>query len=443
MSHTRRVLFGVLSSALLFSLVAIAQVTAIKAGKLVDAETGDTLSNQVILVEGTKITAVGPNLKIPSDAKVIDLSHETVLPGMVDAHTHMCLGFRLYGSMPIPHGGSTSPTSIVDASRSLLEAVFLASVSDTTGYRAIQGVANARSMLENGFTSIRDVGNNGNYADTDLRRAIEEGIVPGPTMVNAGRIIAPLGGQFPQLLSPEKPRIGIPEYFYADTQDEMKKAIRENILYGATVIKIVVDDQPYIYSVDDIKFIVGEAHSAGRKVAAHCWTDKGALVAAEGGVDSIEHGPYMSNETLQVAKRNKVVLVGTEYTQFVADAMRAPQWHQMYIERLKRANQVGITMAFGSDLDVEIPGHSRGELAVSDVENYIEAGVPAKAVLRIMTLNGSRLLGLDKERGEIKPGLAADIVATPLNPLDDLRTLEHVDFVMKDGKVFKSEQPVQ
>jgi imidazolonepropionase-like amidohydrolase len=434
--------------ALLFTLVcgltaaSVAQSTAVKAGKLVDPDTGTTLQNQVILIEGRKITAVGADLPIPRQAKVVDLSHDTVLPGMVDAHTHMCLGFRLYGKSEATGSPSAyqSQTSIVDASRSMLEAVFLSTITNTTGYRALQGAANARSVLNAGFTSIRDVGNNGNYADTDLRRAIEDGLVPGPTMINAGRIIAPFGGQFPEILSPERPNIGHPEYFYADTQDELKKAIRENILYGAKVIKIVVDDQPYIYSVEDIRFIVQQAHAAGKKVAAHCWTDKGAHNAALGGVDSIEHGPFMTDDTLRLAKQNNVVLVGTEYTQFVANEMRQPPLHGTYIDRLKRAYRVGIPMAFGSDLDLDIPGHDRGLLAASDVENYIEAGVPARTALQIMTLNGVRLLGIDKERGAIKPGLAADLIATPANPLDDLRTLEHVVFVMKDGTVIKHEQ---
>jgi imidazolonepropionase-like amidohydrolase len=422
-----------------FAAVSFAQTIAIKAGKLVDPDTGNTVQNQTILVEGQKITAVGANLSIPAGAAVIDLSRDTVLPGMVDAHTHMCLGFRLYGTVEKPSqpGSYQVPTSIVDQSRSMLDAVFLATITNTSGYRALQGAANARSVLNAGFTSIRDVGNAGNYADTDLRRAIEDGLVPGPTMINAGRIIAPYGGQFPEILSPERPEIGHPEYFYADSHDELKKAIRENILYGAKVIKIVVDDQPYIYSVDDIKFIVNEAHLAGRKVAAHCWTDKGARNAALGGVDSIEHGPFMTDDTLELAKKSNVVLVGTEYTQFVADAMRQPPLHGTYIDRLKRAYRIGMPMAYGSDLDIDIPGHDRGLLAASDVQNYIEAGVPAKTALQIMTLNGVRLLGIDKDRGAIKPGLAADLIATPTNPLDDLHALEHVVFVMKNGTTIK------
>lgn len=423
-----------------WALAAAAQVIAIKAGRIIDPETGNSVPNQVILVQGSKITAVGSDIRIPRGSQVIDLSRATVLPGMVDAHTHMCLGFRLYGDVGKPQnvGKYNTEMSIVDQSRSMLEAVFLSTITNTAGYRAIQGVANARSMLNAGFTAIRDVGNAGNYADTDLRRGIEDGLVPGPTMVNAGRIIAPSGGQFPTLISPEKPNIGNPEYFYADTKDEMMKAVRANILYGAKVIKIVVDDQPYIYSADDIRFIVDEAHRAGLKVAAHCWTDRGALNAAEAKVDSIEHGPFMTNATLEVAKRNNVVLVGTEYTQFVADAMRQSPLHATYIDRLKRAYQVGLPMAFGSDLDLDIPGHDRGVLAASDVENYIEAGVPAKTALQIMTVNGTRLLGIDKERGEIKAGLAADIIATQEDPLKDLRALEHVVFVMKNGSVFKN-----
>ena len=129
-------------------------------------------------------------------------------------------------------------------------------------------------MLESGFTSVRDVGNEGNYACTSLRRAVEAQLVPGPTIINAGRIIAPYGGQFQ--MQPDKPRLGEPEYFYADTRDEMVKGIRENIHFGARVIKIVVDDQKYIYSVDDIRFMIDEAGRAGMKLAAHCWTHPGS-----------------------------------------------------------------------------------------------------------------------------------------------------------------------
>ena len=402
---------------LLCAGVGRAQVTAIKAGKLVDPDSGTTTINQIIIVEGTKIKAVGAGLPIPTGATVIDLSRSTVLPGLFDAHTHMCQ--------------TTSPDN---------RDLFTTDIREPGTYRAILGVVNARAMLESGFTTIRDVGNNGNYADTSLRKAIEEGLVPGPTIVNAGRIIAPFGGQYH--LQPERRELGQPEYLFADTRDEMRKAIRENIHFGAKVIKIVVDDQQYIYSVDDIKYIVAEAASAGLKVAAHCLTEQGARNAAEGGVASFEHGFRMSDEALQIAKRNNVVLVGTEFTEQAAEYLGLPppiakQFHDVFIDRLKRAYKIGVTMAYGTDTFFAVEGQTRGTLAISYIDSFIEAGVPAKDTLRIMTTNAARLLGVDKQRGAIKAGQAADIIATPENPLDNLLTLKQVSFVMKDGKVFK------
>ena len=388
---------------------------AIKAGKVVDPETGKTSTNQIILVEGKRIKEIGANIPIPSGAKVIDLSRSTVFPGMYDAHTHLCLTVKARR----------------DAGH-----YFFTTLLDTTAYRAIEGVANAKAMLESGFTGVRDVGNAGNYADTDLRRAIERGVVPGPTIVNAGIIIAPYGGQFH--LQPEKKDLATPEYLFADTRDEMRKAIRQNIHFGATLIKIVVDDQDYIYSVDDIRFMISEAHASGLKLAAHCWTHPGAHNAAEAGVDSIEHGFRMTNEDLELAKKNNVTLVGTDFTEQIIKATGgAPGEHQIWVDRLKRAYKIGVNMAFGTDVDVELPGETRGTLAINYIDTWAEAGVPAADTLRALTINAARLLGVDKERGALKSGLAADIVATPENPLDNLQTLKKVSFVMKDGVVIK------
>jgi imidazolonepropionase-like amidohydrolase len=392
------------------------RVYAIKAGKLVDPEKGTTETNQIILVRGKKIEAVGANLTIPADAKVIDLSKSTVLPGLFDAHTHLCMTLKK------ERDGQN---------------YYITTLLDPTPYRAIEGVANARDMLAAGFTTVRDVGNNGNYADTALREAIERGLVPGPTMINAGRIIAPYGGQFQ--LQPEKRDLATPEYWFADTHDEMIKAIRENIHYGAMMIKIVVDDQKYIYSADDIRFMVQEAHRDGLKLAAHCWTEAGAHNAAEAGVDSIEHGERMTNEDLQLAKKNHVVLVGTDFTESATRNNGLTGMHPVFVDRLKRAYQIGVTMAYGTDTYVYVPGETRGTLAVELVNTWVEAGVPAKDTLRAMTINAARLLGVDGERGAIRPGLAADIIATPENPLDDIQTVRKVFFVMKDGNVFKNE----
>ena len=392
------------------------RVFAIKAGKLADPEKGTTEPNQIILVRGGRIEAVGPHLQIPSNAKVIDLSKSTVLPGLFDAHTHLCMTVKRER----------------DANN-----YFITTLLDPTPYRAIEGVANARDMLSSGFTSIRDVGNSGNYADTALRQAIERGLVPGPTMINAGRIIAPYGGQFH--LQPEKRDLATPEYAFADTHDEMIKAIRENIHYGATVIKIVVDDQQYIYSADDIRFMVEETHRDGLKLAAHCWTHAGAHNAAEAGVDSIEHGQMMTNEDLQLAKKNHVVLVGTDFTESAAREAGFPELHPVFVDRLKRAYQIGVTMAFGTDVIEAVPGETRGTLAAEYVDSWVEAGVPAKDTLQAMTINAARLLGVDRERGAIRPGMAADIIAMPENPLENIQAVRKVTFVMKNGSVFKNE----
>ena len=195
---------------LLLAGVAFGQITAIKAGKLVDPETGNTAVDQIILIEGQKIKAVGSGIAIPASANIIDLSKMTVLPGLFDCHTHMC-------QMTTPDNRD----------------LFTTDVKQSTAYRAIIGAANARAMLESGFTTIRDVGNNGNYGDTSLRNAIENGIVPGPTIINAGRIIAPFGGQYH--LRPDRVELGSPEYLFADTREEMTKAVRENIHFGCSL----------------------------------------------------------------------------------------------------------------------------------------------------------------------------------------------------------------
>jgi imidazolonepropionase-like amidohydrolase len=315
----------------------------------------------------------------------------------------------------------------------------------------IRGVGFAREMLEAGFTTVRDLGEAGNHGDTDLRRAIEEGFVPGPTMVNAGRPIVPLGGGAPA--NPEKPDFNLPEKIEADTPDELKKAVWENIHYGARVIKIIIDGKPYIYSAEELKLVVEVAARAGIRVAAHAVTDAGGRNAAAARVASIEHGTQLSLETLALAKNNEVVLVPTPFTPFLIREMGIrlsgtrededyrdyERVHAGYVASLERIHQSGVTIAFGSDVGVVAEGHTRGQLAISTIESYLAAGVPAADILRALTINAARLVGVDKERGAIKPGLAADMVATPENPLQDIRTLTRVAFVMKEGEVYKQE----
>jgi imidazolonepropionase-like amidohydrolase len=418
-------LLTIITLLLFCSIIGQAQVIAIKAGKLVDPATGTTLTNQTILVEGGKIKAIGREVNVPSGATIIDLTNSTVLPGLFDAHTHLCARVT------------------IEADRLGID-YFDMVLLNPAGYRAIQGVYYAKQMLDAGFTTVRDVGNSGRYVDVDLQRGINEGLVPGPTMIVAGRIIAPFGGQF--RTRADKQFLENPEYFFADTHDELRKAIRENIYYGSNLIKIVVDGQKYVYSTDDIKFIVDEAAKAGLKVAAHCQTKACERSAAEAGVASIEHGWYLTDpEVPALMKKNNVVLVSTDATVKVLRGFGfnedvAKRIHAARVARLKRAFQAGITIAFGTDIYADVEGETRGTLAIGYIDSFAEAGFPAKDILQIMTTNAARLLGVEKERGSIAVGMAADIIATPENPLDNIQTLKQVRFVMKNGKVYRQDK---
>ena len=393
----------------LFVAPAEAQDIAIRAGHLVDVESSTIHDNQIILISDGLISSIGEDVDIPDGARVIDLSDSYVLPGLIESHTHMALTRQ---------------------ARRDFGAYYFTTLLEPTPYRAIQGVTNSRSMLETGFTTIRDVGNAGNYADTDLRRAIEEGWIPGPKIINSGRLIAPFGGQFH--LQPEKPELAEPEYFFADTQEELRKAVRQNVHFGAKVIKLIVDNQPYVYTEEDIRAAVDEASRMNIKVAAHAYWDDTARSAIMGGVASIEHGTYLSDEILQLMKDRHVYLVGTDFPR-----ERSPRAYDDRIDRIRRAYRIGTPMAFGTDETWYRDGETRGSLTLEFLASYVEADIPAPYILKMMTVNGADLLGISDERGVLQEGLAADIVAVSENPLDDIMAIHGVHFVMRDGLVYK------
>jgi imidazolonepropionase-like amidohydrolase len=415
MNIKMRILITIITLACFCSFAGAAQVKVIKAGKIIDPAAEEVLEDALILIKGGTINKISKDLEIPEDAEVIDLSKFTILPGLFDCHTHLCMMVPLNNTKGFG---------------------FLAYyLIHTTADRALIGVENARTYLESGFTTVRDVGNAGNFADVALKRAIQQGRFPGPNTLVTGKIIAPLGGQlhmnFENLRHPDI------DYIEADTREEMLKGIRQNLHLGADWIKIVIDDQRYIYSAEDVKFIVEESARAGVKVCAHCISEKGARNAIEGGLASIEHGFIMSDEALKMAKEEGVWLCGTDISKEVWDVYGTRMWLPKIIDRLKRAHKIGVKMAFGSDVVVEVPGHTRGSAALTLLDNWLEAEVPAADILRAMTTNAAEMLDMGKIRGNIKEGMKADIIAVPEDPLENILTLRDVKFVMKSGKVYK------
>ncbi len=406
---------------LLMPCQAVSQTKAIHAGNLIDPAAGTAAQNQIILIREGKIIEVGPNVEIPPDTETIDLSKAWVLPGLMDAHTHLTLNFQYTGAG--------------------LEGVYL---KESTATRALHGLHTAKNVLHVGFTTVRDVGNDGNYAAIDLRDAINKGWFTGPTVLTTGKIIAPFGGQS-RRIPPEQGPFWLHEYIDADGEDEIRKAVRQNIYYGADAIKMVADNSAFYYSEHEIRVAVEEAHAAGLPVSVHVMEGEAARNVILGGADSIEHGFTLSDELLQLMKEKGTILVGTDFpadhlarldpTGEVIEA--AKEMGDKIIDRLRRAYQIGVKLVFGTDTVADLPGKNRGEMMLDYLAVWDAAGVAPADTLRAMTVDTARFLQVEKTRGAIAKGLAADIIATTENPLENLEALRKVMFVMKDGKVLR------
>jgi imidazolonepropionase-like amidohydrolase len=403
-----------------------APVTAIKAGRLIDPATGTAATNQLIIIEGERIKEVGANLAIPSGATVIDLSKLTVLPGLVDAHTHMALTYK------------EQPEN---------NYYYLTYVMESSTLRAIQAASNGIQLLSSGFTVVRDVGNNAMYADTALRQAIEQGWLPGPTVIPSGPIIGSTGGQlWPTPEMYKQHNIVFPEYIDADTPDEIVKAVRQNMLFGARTIKICVDCKPWGYSVDDIKLVIREAAKGGCKVEGHVQTPEGAQRAIDAGIYIIAHGNALTPEHHRQMAAKGIFRAGTD-TPFTKYRGTDAAFRQT-VAKLRDAWEKKVPLTFSTDFDYwndrmkdDKTGEwlSRGELTIAFLDTWKAANIPARDILYAMTINGYKAADIINQRGPIKPGLFADLIAVSGDPLTDIDTLRNVQFVMKNGMVFKKD----
>jgi len=373
---------------------------------MIDVRSGKEIPDAVILIEKNKITGVGSNLAIPDSVQIIALGDVTLLPGLIDAHTHLLHQYYTkYGD---------------DNSNRLLEMIQLGPAK-----RALLGVRLAREMLEAGFTSVRDLGNSGINADIALRDAINHGDVIGPRMFVSTRALAPVGGQF-QSVTPEAQLLLSQEYVQISGVEEARKAVRQAIYDGADCIKVIANSGARKLSLEEMKVIVEEAKRANLPVAVHATDGDGpSMTAVEAGVSSIEHAYTISETVLNAMAQKNIFLVPT-------DAFGV----EKYQARIKRALKAGVRIAIGSDIYYEFPGKTRGQMSAGMYKTYVSSGMTNIEVLRAATLNPADLIR-NNSIGALEVGRFADIIAVKGNPLTDMGVLEEVVFVMKDGKVYK------
>ena len=400
-------------------------ITIIRAGRLLDVKTGQMLTDQTIVIENDKIVRVmsGAASADPG-ATVIDLSNATVVPGMIDAHTHIT-------GDPWHHGYN--------------------GLAISTARTALYGAQYAKVTLEAGFTTIRNVGAPG-YADIDLRDAINSGGVVGPRILASGPALSITGGHCDDNLLPyawHSTADGV-----ADGVEAVQRKVREIIKYGADVIKVCAtggvlsrgdDPKASQYSLEEMKMIVAEAHRLGRKVAAHAHGGPGIIWASQAGVDSIEHGSYIDDEGIATLKKNGTYLVPTLYLGYWLldnEATALPEFarakaHAVLPEarkNLAHAFASGVKIAFGTDAAVYPHGLNAREFNV-----YVQLGMTPMEAMRTSWVNAANLLGWGDKIGSIEAGKWADIIAVDGDPTKDVRALEQVRFVMKGGTVYKNE----
>lgn len=399
----------------------------LKAARLFDATNGQMRADAMVVVRDGRIVSVGGHPDIPAGAQVIDLGDATLMPGLIDVHEHLTLE---------PDANYYRKT-LNELMRSPAEQAFYAA-------------ANARKDLEAGVTTVRHVGAR-YFIDVALSRAIDAGLTPGPRMLTSANPITAIGGScdappFPEeRVAPKTPHEGV-----CSGPDQCRAAVREQIRYGATVIKICVSggvlsydpvDVPQL-TPEEIGAVINEAHNWGRKVAAHAHGDTAARYAVEAGVDSIEHGSFLTEATLKLMKQKGTFLVPTrtavdwvgnhadDYPPLIAAKARAA--FARHADTVRMAMRLGVPIAAGTDASVRPDGHGRNAM---EMVLLTQIGMAPGQALEAGTREGARLMGLDHDIGTLEPGKLADIIAVPGDPLADIKVTEHVSFVMQGGRI--------
>lgn len=431
----------------LLSVIAAAQsgsskpnTTLLKAGRLLDVRTGKYLVNQGLLIENDKIKEVGPLAAVqshaPKDALILDLSWATVLPGLIDCHAHLL----------------DAVTSVMPS-----EAILNTVAGMSPSKRALLGALMAREDLDAGFTTVRVVGHSGIDGDAALRDAIIEEMVPGPRVLASCRKLTPPGGQAVRLNHAVANPILEQEFLQVASPDEARKAVRENLFYGADFIKVVADTEGRFVTPQEMKAIVEEAHRSGMKVTVHATTVTGIQTAVDAGADSIEHGDDITDELLKTMHDKGIfldltqTLYGSRLTDLVEkrvvlspemkQGLAAYQKGQAQIvpALIQRVLKSGVKYAAGSDMWFYYPGKTRGQATAIMFESLRDLGLTPIDIVRASTLRAAELIGWQDKVGVIESGKYADLIAISGDPLQDITELERVRFVMKGGAVVKND----
>ena len=400
----------------------VERVVALRAGGLLEVETGNLIADAVVLIRGERIEAVGPQVRIPPEAEVIDLSDYVVLPGLIDAHTHVCMQPDYAENNPILY--------------------------KSIPYRTVEAVNAVRATLEAGFTTIRDIDSEGaDWADVAVRDGINDGLVPGPRMQVATLAISITGGYMNQ--NGLAPQIDVPQFgALADSPAALVAEVRRQVKYETDWIKIYATGttrnidprtmQPLPqFSYEDLKLVVDEAARFRTPVAAHAYGGPGAKNAIRAGVRSIEHGFFLDDEALDMMVANGTFWVPT-ISVYIPDSPRE-EWGELrkaiidgHARTIRRATEKGVKIAYGTDAGA-LP---HGDNAI-DFERMVAYGMTPLQAVQSATLTAAELMQMDGDVGTLTPDAFADLIAVPTNPLDDVAVLGDVRFVMKGGAVIK------